>query len=158
MNSASLEKLRLALGADEALLDLTVAEDEQRRDAHDVVAAGDARVVVDVELGDLQRGAVRTEISSRTGAIILHGPHHSAQKSTRSGVSALPTDSSKVASDSVMIPLLTVVPFSGHRALAGERFQIPLRAECGRTSGPGGGDRLAVDVVLDVARGEDARP
>src|ERR1051326_5804084 len=37
--------------------------------------------------------------SSRRGAIILHGPHHSAQKSTSTGVLALVTSVSKVASD-----------------------------------------------------------
>src|SRR5271154_274286 len=36
--------------------------------------------------------------SSRKGAIILHGPHHSAQKSTRTGPSALSTSVSKLLS------------------------------------------------------------
>ena len=35
--------------------------------------------------------------------------------------------------------------------------QPPLRVERGRAPGAGGGDGLAVDVVLDVAGGEDAR-
>src|SRR6266516_1092294 len=38
-------------------------------------------------------------ISSSVGAIILQGPHHSAQKSTSTGVSAPPTVSSKVLSE-----------------------------------------------------------
>ena len=37
-------------------------------------------------------------ISSSTGAIILHGPHHSAQKSTSTGTSEDLTCSSKLAS------------------------------------------------------------
>src|SRR6266498_3810147 len=36
--------------------------------------------------------------SSRIGAIILQGPHHSAQKSTNTGVDALSTSCSKLAS------------------------------------------------------------
>src|SRR5690606_17801312 len=42
-------------------------------------------------------------ISSRIGAMALHGPHHSAQKSTRTGSSAEPISSSKVASDRVVM-------------------------------------------------------
>ncbi len=37
------------------------------------------------------------EISSRIGETFLHGPHHSAQKSTRTGVLLLSTTSSNVA-------------------------------------------------------------
>src|SRR5262249_58525985 len=40
-----LEQLRLALGPDQALLHLAVLDDEERRDAHHLVAAGDVRVV-----------------------------------------------------------------------------------------------------------------
>src|SRR5688572_16951542 len=46
------EQLPLALGADQALLGLAVLEHDERGDAHHVEAAGDVRVVVDVELGD----------------------------------------------------------------------------------------------------------
>src|SRR5437773_7094854 len=42
-------------------------------------------------------------ISWRMGAIILHGPHHSAQKSTRTGSDVDATTSSKVEADSVLI-------------------------------------------------------
>src|SRR5437764_433308 len=48
-------------------------------------------------------------MSSSTGAISLHGPHHSAQKSTMTAASLEPTDSSKVASERVMIPSAMVV-------------------------------------------------
>jgi hypothetical protein len=37
-------------------------------------------------------------ISARIGAICLHGPHHSAQKSTRMGVEELLTVSSRCCS------------------------------------------------------------
>src|SRR5437588_9704981 len=51
-------------------------------------------------------------ISSSAGAIILQGPHHSAQKSTITGVDDAPTVSSKVASETVRIWSATDVPFS----------------------------------------------
>src|SRR6185503_4496130 len=41
--------------------------------------------------------------SSRIGAIILQGPHHSAQKSTRTGVVDFKTSSSKLAAVRVTI-------------------------------------------------------
>src|SRR6476661_8287551 len=40
-------------------------------------------------------------ISSSAGAIILHGPHHSAQKSTTTGLVDLSTSVSKFASDTL---------------------------------------------------------
>jgi hypothetical protein len=43
-------------------------------------------------------------ISVNTGAMALHGPHHSAQKSTTIGVVADLTVSSKFALVKVMIP------------------------------------------------------
>ena len=42
--------------------------------------------------------ACSSAISSRIGAIILHGPHHSAQKSTRTGSAEPAISSSKVVS------------------------------------------------------------
>src|SRR4051794_14057729 len=47
-------------------------------------------------------------ISSSTGATILHGPHHSAQKSTRTGLSLPSTWSAKLVSVTV-----TVLPAMG---------------------------------------------
>src|SRR3569833_2086323 len=40
-------------------------------------------------------------ISSRAGAIMRHGPHHSAQKSTTTGSLAFSTSASKLASDTL---------------------------------------------------------
>src|SRR6202158_2617484 len=44
-------------------------------------------------------------ISSSAGAIIRHGPHHSAQKSTTTGSCALSTSASNVASDTLPTPM-----------------------------------------------------
>lgn len=57
--------------------------------------------------GEMENAAERTALifpaysfasSSMSGAIIRHGPHHGAQKSTRTGIGDLSTTSSKVAS------------------------------------------------------------
>ena len=45
-------------GADDLLDDLAVFEDEQGRDAADVVAAGGIHRLIDVELGDLELAGV----------------------------------------------------------------------------------------------------
>ena len=123
-----------------------------------------------------------------------HGPHHSAQKSTRTGPSACRTSWSHVA-DVVTLAVI-VVSFSGKSssvvrtrgafglfrtaARTGQAASAPARfsiwsprtirrtglAERGEEvldverrdgAAAGGGDRLAVGRVDDVARGEDAR-
>src|SRR5438128_2254148 len=48
----------LGLGADDALDRLAALEDRHGRDRHDLVVAGDLRVLVDVQLGDRQLLAV----------------------------------------------------------------------------------------------------
>src|SRR4029434_9375306 len=48
-------------------------------------------------------------ISSSTGLIILHGPHHSAQKSTSTGVLDLSTSLSNVASVTAAALLISSV-------------------------------------------------
>src|SRR5580693_6515472 len=45
------------------------------------------------------------EISSNAGAIMRHGPHHSAQKSTTTGSVALSTWASKSASETLPTPM-----------------------------------------------------
>src|SRR3954468_12056961 len=52
------EDRALRLGADDALDRLAALEDRHGRDRHDLVVAGDLRVLVDVELGDGQLVAV----------------------------------------------------------------------------------------------------
>src|SRR5207237_3090604 len=47
-------------------------------------------------------------ISSKSGAIILHGPHHSAQKSTITGLSLCITSRSKLDSSSVIVAELSI--------------------------------------------------
>ena len=42
-------------------------------------------------------------ISSKTGARVLHGPHHSAQKSTKTGLEELITSASKEVSLTTLI-------------------------------------------------------
>src|SRR5664279_6404122 len=54
-------------------------------------------------------------ISSRTGANILQGPHHSAQKSTRTGLPDCRTSLSKVASETCLMASLITNPFVGRR-------------------------------------------
>ena len=56
-----------------------------------------------LSLAILSRPASSWAISSRVGAIILHGPHHSAQKSTSTGTSEALICSSKLASVRLMI-------------------------------------------------------
>src|SRR5688500_9247526 len=51
----------------------------------------------------LTRPSYSDASSSSTGAIILQGPHHSAQKSTRTGTGELKTSAEKLPSVSVTI-------------------------------------------------------
>ena len=82
-----LEQLALALGADEAL---DLGSPSLNTSSVGMLITSNRRggvgVVVDVELGDRRAcPSCSAAISSSTGAIILHGPHHSAQKSTSTG-------------------------------------------------------------------------
>src|SRR5258706_12006820 len=105
------------------------------------------------------RPACSLAISSSTGVIILHGPHHSAQKSMRIGVSAAPTVSSKVASVSVTIPSDTgYLSLLDSRGYVVEGLEVALGLERRHTSGAGRGDRLPVNVVLHVAGRENPGP
>src|ERR1700756_3451367 len=51
---------------------------------------------------------IEPAISSRAGAIMRHGPHHSAQKSTTTGLEDFSTSASKVASET--LPTLIGAP------------------------------------------------
>src|SRR3954451_10673077 len=68
--------------------------------------------------------ACSAAISSSTGATILHGPHHSAQKSTSTGLSLPSTSLAKLASVTVTVflPAMVVVPLgrARHSGLRGE--------------------------------------
>src|SRR5580704_12950617 len=75
------------------------------------------------------------------GAIILHGPHHSAQKSSKTGFSDLRTSLSNVASLVwTILGLLTadIPPF-------GDSFEVFSGVLCG-------------DGFRKLARSDDARP
>ena len=78
---------RRGLGADELVDDLAVAERLDGRDALDPEGLGQRRVGVGVELGqdDLALALGRLALEHRARAA-RHGPHHSAQKSTTTGV------------------------------------------------------------------------
>src|SRR6266404_6087146 len=52
--------------------------------------------------------AILAAISSRAGAMLLHGPHHSAQKSTRTGPGARNTS----ASNELSVTLVGFIEFS----------------------------------------------
>src|SRR5215211_1062247 len=113
-------------------------------------------------------------ISSRTGATILHGPHHSAQKSTSTGLSLPSTSSAKFAS--VTVTVLPAMGMSSSRwwscslvatarrvrlcplcsALVEGLGQPALGVDRGGRAGAGRGDGLAVDVVDHVTAGEHA--
>src|ERR671928_2179603 len=88
-------------------------------------------------------------ISSSTGATILHGPHHSAQKSTRTGLSLPSTSSAKVASVTVtVLPAMGCLPLDGGRARTGQPAE---RARYART-----GSAL-VEGLSQPALGVDGR-
>src|SRR4051812_4864086 len=109
-------------------------------------------------------------ISSRTGATILHGPHHSAQKSTRTGLSLASTSVSKVSSVTVLVaaPMLSPgvkvqssnvpggadIPAAPRSGSCGGSLTVgeeALGVESRCAAGAGSGDRLPVGVVDQVA-------
>src|SRR6266540_7416132 len=123
-------------------------------------------------------------ISSRTGATRRHGGHHSAQKSTSTGVSDCRTSATNVSSVTALAALIAVAPSmraaspaawsilpvagrptpAGHAAPADpragsvlQRGDVALGVQRGRGAGTGGGDRLLVRVVDQVTGGEHAR-
>src|SRR3954471_15506162 len=64
-------------------------------------------------------------ISSRAGAIIRQGPHHSAQKSTRTGLSEPITSSWKLSSGTVLVPISVSLGIDGHVGCSGLRLNHP---------------------------------
>src|SRR5438270_9517483 len=97
-------------------------------------------------------------ISSRTGATILQGPHHSAQKSTGTGLSLPSTSLAKLASVTVtVLPAMVVLsggsvclaattpagpPVCPASALVEGLGQPALGVDRRGRTGSGGGDRL----------------
>src|SRR5699024_2128128 len=97
-------------------------------------------------------------IWSSTGETMRHGPHHSAQKSTSTGPSALSTSRSKVAD--VVACAFRVSSLGSDcgegRLVVVERGQVVCGVERRDGAARGGRDGLAVGGVADVARGEHA--
>src|SRR4051812_6302164 len=109
-------------------------------------------------------------IWSRIGPTARHGPHHSAQKSTRMVFSLLRTSCSKLESVTERAADIVLFSLCGGREfeIAGCAFngagqqvlwecgEVVLRVEGGDRPGRCGGDRLTVGRVDDVACCEDA--
>src|SRR3954453_14774586 len=112
--------------------------------------------------------------SSSTGAAILHGPHHSAQKSTSTGLSLPRTSLAKLESVTfTVLPAMEMLPrwsggppgstgrgpfvCPGSSALVERLGEPAFGVDPGGRAGAGGGDRLPVDVVDHVTAGEDTR-
>src|SRR5699024_1364817 len=96
-------------------------------------------------------------ISSSTGATILHGPHQVAQKSTSTGVGAPSTTSAKVASVTA-VGVASLMGRSNQVGVGVHGFgQPPFGVDGGGAPGSGGGHRLPVGAVDQVAGGEDPR-
>src|SRR5690349_21616485 len=68
-------------------------------------------------------------MASRAGAICRHGPHHSAQKSTRTGLSLCRTFSSKSASVTVMVAFSGVLASAMVVLLCAGRGVVALRLD-----------------------------
>src|SRR3954447_12294619 len=109
--------------------------------------------------------ACSAAISSSTGATRRQGPHHAAQKSTRTGFSACSTSFSNVASVTSRIALLLLRGGGGSRLRASD--QLAGRRELGTRCGCLAGRRLAEgprenvggergEVVLRVQGGDRA--
>src|SRR6478736_770165 len=75
-------------------------------------------------------------ISLRIGAICLHGPHHSAQKSTTTGVDDALTVSSNVELVTVTIPSATEGPFreDGRLSVGTGRRPLAFPPRAGRAA------------------------
>src|SRR5262249_44692121 len=78
----------------------------------------------------LTEPAFSRAISSKRGAIILQGPHHSAQKSTITGLSWCVTSRSKLDSSSLItvefsIALRNVIPNLNNQNESGNAEQYP---------------------------------
>src|SRR4051812_49201308 len=84
-------------------------------------------------------------IRSSTGAIAWHGPHHSAQKSTITGLSLCSTSCSKVVSVTAVIVLLSLFASSFHvpqrlgTPNSSQRVAFVCEADRWRGSGEQGG-------------------
>src|SRR4051794_40406627 len=99
-----------------------------------------------------------TEISSRMGPSLRHGPHHSAQKSTMTGLSEASTSALKLASVTSFALLITLSLFRlvAARRLGVEICEVVLDVEGRNTAGSGRRNGLAVSRIDDVTGGKYA--
>src|SRR6266699_69542 len=97
-----------------------------------------------LRLGNVSGAHTAAVISSSAGAIIRHGPHHSAQKSTTTGSCALSTSASKVASDTLPTPMghLVFLPEKGR--VRRPRNRRAERRNAGRERQGAAGGRAAM--------------
>src|SRR5439155_17477367 len=114
-------------------------------------------------LTSLSSSARSSAILSRIGETAWHGPHHSAQKSTITGLSDLSTSWSKLASvtaSAIQIPFESFPSltlgleklFPGDRRIEHDGPDVPFASSGSRSLGPrAGGARV-------VGRGADLRP
>ena len=92
---------RLVRRADHRIDQLAALEEQQRRNAADAVPADTAGFssTFNLPITALPSSSVAT--ASTCGAIMRHGPHHSAQKSTSTGVDDFSTACWKLSSVNV---------------------------------------------------------
>ena len=100
---------RLRLGADRGRGGLPVLEEDHRRDRLNAEALGERGLLVDVHLDELEVAVRSSTIRSSTGATAWHGPHHSAQKSTITGLSLWRTSCSKLCSVTAVAMILSLI-------------------------------------------------
>src|SRR5215216_4339073 len=102
---------------------------------------------------------ISVAISSSAGAIMRHGPHHSAQKSTTTGLVDFSTSASKFASD-------TLPTAMGHLVISNrekrtperqERMDAPVERQGGSRGGEGCESRIQ-RFCRNFAQGRDIRP
>src|SRR5215831_8384468 len=103
--------------------------------------------------------AISVAISARSGSTLRQGVHHSAQKSTSTGLSDCSTSLVKVASvtDFAAMGSPRVVRVgNGGRSDLGVAGEVALGIQGRRASGAGSGNRLTVRPVDDISGGEHA--
>src|SRR5690606_34196789 len=92
------------------------------------------------------RSPISSAISASSGVTFRHGTHHSAQKSTSTGLSDCSTSVAKLASVTSLVPTFSPsLAVIGLRA--GQSGEVALSIDSGSATAAGGGDRLAVGVV-----------
>jgi len=97
------EQILLARNTDDLIAQLAVLEKKQRRNRRILYLNERLWLSSTFTFAILTSPTFSRAISSSSGAIILHGPHHSAQKSTIIGLSSCVSSRSKFDSLSVIV-------------------------------------------------------